>query len=239
MSKAITGLTAGKQYDYRIVATNTSSETSKGSNQVFTPGWSLQSTPTIEGEPNESRLESVSCVSSTACMATGFIGTKVNGVINLAEFWNGVEWKKLSAPDPETTKLSGLTGVSCISATDCVATGIYENSAAVRVTLAEAWNGTEWKVMSTPNPEGSKRNYLWRVSCPSATTCIGVGEYTNSASVIVTLAEIWNGTEWKVMSTPNPEGAIGSTLEGVSCSSLTACIAAGYYVRAARGPRQL
>ncbi len=35
VNQGITGLTAGKQYDFRIVATNSNKETSEGSNQVF------------------------------------------------------------------------------------------------------------------------------------------------------------------------------------------------------------
>jgi hypothetical protein len=45
----------------------------------------------------------------------------------------------------------------------------------------------------------------------------------------VTLAERWNGTAWTVQTTPNPGSAEGtySTLEGVSCTSATACTAVG------------
>ena len=34
---------------------------------------------------------------------------------------------------------------------------------------------------------------------------------------------------WKIQSTPNPAGSDGNNLEGVSCTSATACTAVGYY----------
>ena len=42
--------------------------------------------------------------------------------------------------------------------------------------LAEAWNGKGWKVVSTPTPTGSVSNQLSGVSCTSA-TCLSVGNY--------------------------------------------------------------
>jgi hypothetical protein len=50
---------------------------------------------------------------------------------------------------------SRLLGVSCTSSTACIAVGYYKNSSEVVVPLAERWNGTEWKVQSTPNPAGA------------------------------------------------------------------------------------
>ena len=96
------------------------------------------------------------------------------------------------------------------------------------MTLAERWNGTSWKVQSTPNPPGGQHNSLQGISCTSATACTAVGNYFNSAGKLVTLAERWNGTAWTVQGTPNPSGAGGSYLEGVSCTSATACTAVGY-----------
>ena len=45
-------------------------------------------------------------------------------------------------------------GVSCTSATACTAVG-YDASVGTTVTLAERWNGTSWKIQSTPNPTGA------------------------------------------------------------------------------------
>ena len=44
------------------------------------------------------------------------------------------------------------------------------------------------------------------------------------------LAEAWDGTTWTIHATPKPTGARLSLLNGVSCSSVTACTAVGSYV---------
>jgi hypothetical protein len=43
------------------------------------------------------------------------------------------------------------------------------------------------------------------------------------------LAERWNGTAWSLQSMLNPSGARTTRMDGVSCSSATACMAIGYY----------
>jgi hypothetical protein len=45
----------------------------------------------------------------------------------------------------------------------------------------------------------------------------------------VTLAEHWDGATWAIEPTPNPTGAVGSYLTGVSCTASTTCTAVGQY----------
>jgi hypothetical protein len=68
------------------------------------------------------------------------------------------------------------------------------------------------------------------VSCTSTTACTAVGYFFNSANHLVTMAEHWNGTNWTIQPTPNPAGATGSQLYSVSCTSITACTAVGYFM---------
>jgi hypothetical protein len=51
--------------------------------------------------------------------------------------------------------------------------------------------------------------------------CIAVGVFDD-----LTLAERWDGQNWTIQTTPNPS-TTGSNLAGVSCPSVTACIAVG------------
>jgi hypothetical protein len=39
------------------------------------------------------------------------------------------------------------------------------------------------------------------------------------------------GPSWKIQPTPNPSGATGSILSGVSCTAATACTAVGGYFK--------
>ena len=128
-----------------------------------------------------------------------------------------------------TAKQGVLKSDSCSSASACTAVGDDTSSSGVEVTLAEAWNGTSWSVQATPNPSGALGSVLAGVSCTSAHACTAVGQYLNSSGVDLTLAEKWNGTSWSIETTPNPTGAHGSLLDGVSCSSATKCTAVGGY----------
>ena len=79
-------------------------------------------------------------------------------------------------------------------------------------------------------PATSTLTYLYGVSCTSKTSCTAAG-YSNTAPPTTTsLAEKWNGTKWAIQHTPNPSG-LGdqATLNGVSCSSRTACTAVGEF----------
>ncbi len=95
-------------------------------------------------------------------------------------------------------------------------------------TLAEGWNGSSWTIRASPNPGGENGGVLNGVSCTSPSACTAVGTYNNGGS-IETLAERWDGTSWTIQSTPNPSGSNNSVLDGVSCTSPSACTAVGQY----------
>jgi hypothetical protein len=186
--------------------------------------WALQTSLNPTGSKG-SNLAGVSCVSATACIAVGDYQTTTERT--LAEHWNGASWTLQTTPNPVGAKASYLSGVSCTSATVCTAVGHYVNSTGKSVTLAEKWNGSTWVVQTTANPTGAAGSSLGAVSCPSATACTAVGNWAGSGGTQLTLAEKWNGASWLLQTTPNPAGAFGSFLTGVSCTSATACLAVG------------
>jgi hypothetical protein len=128
---------------------------------------------------------------------------------------------------------SELWGVSCASASACIAVGDEVTGASAQVALAERWTGTAWTVQSTPTPSGAMASYLDGVSCTSTSACTAVGHYVSSAGASVPLAERWNGTSWAVQATPNQSGATATFLDAVSCASASACTAIGYYLTGA------
>ena len=188
--------------------------------------WSIQATPNPAGETRVS-LNAVSCPSATACTAIGDYTNSAGTDLTLAERWNGTSWSVQATPNPAGATGSSLSAVSCPSATACTAAGSYTNSAGTQVTLAESWNGTTWTIQATPKPAGSTGSSLSGVSCTSAAACTAAGSYTDSAGTTLTLAEGWDGTSWSIQATPNPACPVGSFLNGVSCTSATACTAAG------------
>jgi hypothetical protein len=187
--------------------------------------WTVQSTPgTI--------LNSVSCTSTVACTAVGSTSTGP-----VAERWNGTNWSTQSVPIPSGPISASLTGVSCTSLTDCLAVGSY-SAAGVILALVERWNGTSWSIQSVPIPSGAISARLNSVSCTTAAACTAVGSYS-AGGVYLALVERWDGSSWKLQSTPPPPS--GSTfigLNGVSCASATACTAVGGYNIASSTPGQ-
>jgi hypothetical protein len=134
-------------------------------------------------------------------------------------------------PKPVSAKYGTvLVGVSCTSATACVAVGYFENTSSKSVPLAETWDGTSWSLHEPATPASAKdRTLLEQVSCTSSTACTAVGSYVNSSGVTEPLAERWDGTTWTIQATPVPAGATGTALFGVSCPSATACTAVGLF----------
>src|SRR6516165_1822594 len=131
-------------------------------------------------------------------------------------------------PTPNQTVPNGaLLSSSCTSPRACTAVGHHTDGTGVIAPLAEFWDGTSWRTQATPVPAGAIQAQLLGVSCPAASTCTAVGFYVNSASNDVPLAERWNGTSWKIQPVPNPAGATGTQLSGVSCSAASACTAVG------------
>ena len=185
--------------------------------------WTTASSPN-PGSANNG-LRSVSCTSSTNCVAVGGYGDGTAS-LTLVESWNGSAWTVVSSPYPTSIGAS-LSGVFCTSSTNCVAVGSYYlDSAHMLQTLVESWNGSAWTVVHSPNP-GSTSGF-GSVFCTSSTKCVAVGGY-GEGFADRTLVESWNGSAWTVVSSPSPGITFADFLNGVSCTSSTACVAAGLY----------
>jgi hypothetical protein len=139
-------------------------------------------------------------------------------------------------PDPTVKTSDVIVSMSCVSATACTAVGSLISRAGTVGTLAERWNGSRWSIQRTPKPAGATFSGFVGVSCPSATTCTAIGDYTNHGGTAVTLAERWNGASWSIQRSANPTGALSSFLAGVSCASATVCTAVGDYTNHASTP---
>jgi len=163
-------------------------------------------------------LDDVWCPTANVCEAVGHVNSET-----LAEVWNGKSWKTQPTPNPNGATLgSELLGVSCPTANACGAVGLYQNSPSDEFMMAEVWNGTSWKLQKLPNPAGATYSALFGVSCPTANVCEAVGQYDKSSDGFVALAEVWNGTSWKLQKIPNSAGTAA-----VSCPTVNVCEAVG------------
>ena len=119
-------------------------------------------------------LSSVSCASSTACIA---VGTAAAGGVNpfgqkpFAERWDGARWSVVAPKSPAGATEVALYGVTCTSATSCYAVGAADDH-----TLVEAWNGTSWTIEASPNAPASMNSVLGAVACTAPGACIAVGQ---------------------------------------------------------------
>ena len=140
---------------------------------------------------------------------------------------DGAERTLQAAAEPAGATLTSLSGVSCVSATDCHAVGHYRTSSGVILTLAEHWDGEAWKVKASPNPGGALESKLESIDCASASACTAVGFFKTGSEAFSTLAMRWDGSSWAIVSTPNPAGFAKSHLYDVACPASADCWAVG------------
>jgi hypothetical protein len=195
--------------------------------------WSIQHPPTPSGTSGSS-LSSISCTSSSACIAVGSatIGPSGDKTVPLAERWNGSRWRIQRTPTaPAGLRDGSLVAVSCTSANACTAVARYVTGPGNGAPVAERWNGTTWSIQRVPVPAHSGGTmYLTGVSCSARTSCLAVGNALLPGPQGPTdsvVAERWNGVHWSQHLLPIPAEASGASLEAVSCIAPRSCEAAG------------
>jgi hypothetical protein len=170
----------------------------------------------------------VSCIANSACTLVGPGSVSPNPPF--AEFSSGSTWSIEQMPSPGASS-TGLSGVSCAAANDCVAVGQIEVSAAGVLTtevLIERMDGSGWRIDQVGNPSGATTSALNAVSCVTSTWCLAVGD-SGAAQTQAPLAEVWDGSNWSAESPPTPPGATAPVLNGVSCMSVSECTVVGSY----------
>lgn len=185
--------------------------------------WAIQSFPA-----NSGGLDGVSCTSDSACTAVGSISDKPGTELTFAARWNGTRWSVQQPPSPVNGSLSG---VSCTSRTVCIAVGSCYCSGFHRP-LAARWNGREWSMQRIPHRAGAD-TVLSAVSCTSLSACTAGGYGPPGPGLVpasdeqAVFVERFDGSGWSSQTAPTPAWADRALLNGVSCVSLTLCIAVG------------
>jgi hypothetical protein len=197
--------------------------------------WSVQQTAKhVQGE-----FVAVSCPSKRACFAVGtqqprqipdpndLFGVEKGA---LAERWNGSFWSREPIPSGgyfAHVLFGFVTGLSCVSASACLAVGSWDNendycSNQVRAARASntppvtscggglmwRWNESGWSLLRVKGGGGP-------LSCATATWCVenwGTGMH------------LWNGVRWERQP---PSIPLTTEVNDVSCISPTACVAVG------------
>ena len=196
--------------------------------------WQIQKTPALSVKEGE--FYGTSCTSVSDCVAVGFRLDSHGSQAALAELWNGTNWSTMKGASPSGAAESGLSGVTCISASDCVAVGQTDEAP-----LAEVWNGTSWTIEDVPTT--AVIAVLGGVSCASADQCMAVGSAV-SLKKTGELAEeafavAWNGAAWTQTKAPKISGSMGASLASVSCLAAGTCEAVGSYENESAEPTTL
>jgi hypothetical protein len=164
-----------------------------------------------------SSLSSVSCTSSTFCVAVGNYynaGSELQptAFINM---WSppidGV-WSIPVYPTPGTWSM--LNGVSCVSASYCVAVGASSTGS-----LVEVWNGSSWSI-GNPGPVAGA--WFNSISCHEQDDCELVGGDSSGSAI----AAGWDGSP-SYESLDPLQLTDYSDLIDVSCTTAATCLAVG------------
>ncbi|MDT4996031.1 MAG: hypothetical protein QOD45_99 [Pseudonocardiales bacterium] len=187
--------------------------------------WQIVPTPNPTGA-QASGLFAVSCPSPSACTAVGTYNSRTGTPLTLGERWDGAVWRLQRTANRSGAIASQLSAVSCASARACTATGSLVDSAGAQLTLAETWAGSGWTIDSTPDPASATASNLTAVSCTAAGACFAVGYFSDSTGTTRAFAEARGNTTstWTLEPIPGP---VGAEFSGVSCTSASACTAAG------------
>lgn len=208
-------------------------------------GWSVVGGPDLGPSSSDSSLGAVSCVTPASCVAVGSYRNASKGYSTLVEHFDGTSFAiELSPDNGPASAADTLNGVSCASASFCMAVGGYGEEA-----LAERFDGRTWSVVPiSSGPPRTSGGVLNAVDCAGPRACVAVGYFDLPNGRSETLAETWNGVLWSRVPIPNAgpaaayratAGATHDLLNGVSCSSPSFCAAVGLYVSTGGALRSL
>ena len=153
----------------------------------------------------------------------------------LIAYWDGASWTHQVAPNPDGS--GTLTAVAAVSAKDVWALGASGYSASPSAqwfhTLAEHWDGSSWKQVAMPTPQGASGVNLYGAAAVSASDIWAVGSWADSGpgDGLVPLIEHWDGNAWSLVRSPvlpSPVKNHGAQLYGVTAVSASDVWAVGY-----------
>jgi hypothetical protein len=196
--------------------------------------------PAPPGDPGGGSSSTISCSSSTWCMATGSTGIGP-GNHPIADELIGSNWTSLPVPTPKGSTDFSLYKLDCKSSTWCIAVGSYVANKTdyvdAQFLTSEVWNGFTWRIVTIFSP----RTYApqtdpgmvpggdhptaspQQLSCVTETFCVVAGFWKG------VFVEQWDGHRWSEVTAPNyhwrPQ--YDSEFSGGACISSTNCLATG------------
>ena len=172
-------------------------------------------------------LAGVSCVAADFCAAVGIRAASDVGARHpIAMIWNGARWRSTAVSLPKGWPGGELEGVSCASATYCVAVGDYYRTNSSLIPVTVTWNGRAWAAArALPRLAGS-HPFSGGISCAAPRHCvvsIGSNPSPKSGQAFI---DVLSGATWTVHALTPAKGSQASD-DAVSCASVTHCVITG------------
>ena len=206
--------------------------------------WARAFTPRLPANaasPESADLEALTCASDGSCAAVG--GYQDSGgnaqAMVLAKPPSG-PWGQAteiaSPPDAAANPDALMTGIACHTPGSCVAVGNYSVSASRFAAMGAVEVRGAWhQATQVALPLGaipSTFTSITSISCPTASQCLGVGQYAVSATQSRAMAVIESkgrlGRAVPITAVPRGSSALSSTyLLDVSCLPSGLCLAVG------------
>ena len=176
-----------------------------------------------------SELAGLACSDAAHCMAVGSYTSATGRYLPFAARWTSGRWRLLTIPAiPGQTRVE-VQGISCPTASECVAAGstVDNTRQGYYHAFAERWSGGAWHLSTLRRAP----SVFLGTSCPAAGRCFASGyTFPSLTTYAHQLIETWNGSTWTTQQ-PAQTAGLGGVLEHVSCASATSCEAAGYSFR--------
>ena len=203
--------------------------------------WSIVPSPTPTGAGVVGAvLQGVNCVSASDCVAVGFSSDETGANLHaITEEWNGSAWSLVPGADTGQT-FDQLSGVDCVSSTNCWAVGnagpVQQNPNFLPIFpgavgdqgLIEHWDGLSWSLVPSTTEPSPNGGFLYGITCADPTDCWASGSTTDtSGRASGFLLQQWNGATWTDVSSAVPDSSTAGMLNSVTCVSSVQCWAVG------------
>jgi hypothetical protein len=197
--------------------------------------------PSNSSAPASAQLGAVACTHSGFCEAVGsYQDSSGNNQIMAVARPLGSGWRaatEVASPASAAANPDAfVTGIACTGPGSCVAVGNYSVSATRFAGMGVIESRGTWHqasgIAAPPGAISSTFTAISSISCPTAGSCLGVGEYavsaTQSRAMSVTEAKGRFSAAAEITAVPPGASLHPSTyLLGVSCTSPGSCLAVG------------
>jgi hypothetical protein len=194
--------------------------------------WSQRLLPNPSSD-NDGIANSISCTSASSCVAVGTAGDVFGGPApppsTYAAYGAALAtgtWS-LDAPSVGGAPQAALFGMSCPAPGTCLSVGRALTETGLKRPILESLTSGRWALAQLAMPAGATSAGLYAISCPKAGSCVAVGRYVARSGAWLPYVDVLDAGRWKPTAVPGKAGFINVGLFGVSCVSITWCVAVG------------